>query len=567
MKQVVTTLTVMAFVLVLLVPGFSQDIVGTGYTKVLELNEFTDAPHYPIVADEVHAGFDLDKDGNLEFIFLADHSNPNGPPGAGWSDGSSVYVYEWNGTDYEMMWTWADTSLKTGGASFPTMAVADLDGDGNQEIVLGMPSGSGWPAADVSPTVIYVFEFGPNGGPAAPTASWTANSGPGSNTRPAAMAAGDIDGDGVMEVAVAFRKFSDAASDDALMIFSVDGAFAGDFTNFKMEMIDTTGDWGSVYAADITDLDNDGNLEAYFSTDNHTTYEATGADTYELNYVASPTIGPWTIQASAQADIDGDGNNELVWGKTNGSLCVLHDVTDLATIDSTNESLIKVVEPGGCRGLTVGDYDKDGKTDIFMGGNYAGSVWRAEYIGGVGGDIADSNNYVYEKVYQDSVPGGDPRVYSVSFPGDNFALQHGGSTSTDMDGDGVPEILVAYEDGDSLQNWIVMLEGNGDATGIELNLGEKVLKTYKLSQNYPNPFNPSTTISYNLPATEQVSVKVFNMLGQEVKTLTNGVMSAGQHTKVWDGTNNAGIKVTSGVYVYTLQAGQHKLTKRMTLIK
>ncbi len=114
------------------------------------------------------------------------------------------------------------------------------------------------------------------------------------------------------------------------MIFSVDGGFPGDFTQFKIEMIDTTGDWGSVYAADITDLDNDGHKEAYFSTDNHTTYEATGADTYELHYVASPTIGPWTIQASVEADIDGDGNNEMVFGKTNGSLGLWYGITDLA---------------------------------------------------------------------------------------------------------------------------------------------------------------------------------------------------------------------------------------------
>ena len=567
MKRTITILTVMTFVLLLIVPGFSQDIVGTGYEKVLELNAFTDAPHYPIVADEVHAGFDLDKDGNLEFIFLADHSNPNGPPGAGWEDGHSIWVYEWNGSAYEMMWSWADTSLKTGGASFPTMTVTDLDGDGDQEIVLGMPSGTNYPSPDVSPTVFYVFEFGTAGGPATPTASWTANSGPGSNTRPAGMAAGDIDGDGVMEVAVGFRAFSDAASNDALMIFSVDGGFAGDFTQFKIEMIDTTGDWGSVYAVDITDLDNDGNLEAYFSTDNHTVYEAAGTDTYTLTWDESPEIGPWTIQASAEGDIDGDGNNELVFGKTNGSLAILYGITDLADTASYKEAIVKVVEPGGCRGLTVGDLDADGKTDIIMGGNYAGSVWRIEYIGGVGGDIADSANYIYEKVYQDSVPGGDPRVYSVSFPGDNFALQHGGSTLTDMDGDGVPEIIVAYEDGDSLQNWIVILEGNGDATGIEFNPGDKVLKSYRLSQNYPNPFNPTTTISFNLPTTEQVSVKIYDLLGQEVKTLLNGVMTAGQHTKVWDGTNNAGFKVTSGVYIYTLQAGQHKLNKRMTLIK
>lgn len=564
MKRVFTILTVAAFVLLMSLPAVSQDIVADGYAKILEMNAFDGAPHYPIVADEVHAGFDLDKDGNLEFIFLADHSNPNGPPGAGWSDGHSVYVYEWNGSAFEMMWTWADTSLKTGGASFPTMAVADLDGDGDQEIVLGMPSGTNWPAPDVSPTVIYIFEFGSAGLPTEPTAAWTADSDPGSNTRPAGMSAGDIDGDGVQEVAVAFRKFSTSSTNDALMIFSVDGGFAGAFTQFKTEMIDTTGDWGSVYAVEITDLDNDGHQEAYFSTDNHTVYEATGADTYELSYVENPTIGPWTIQASVEADVDGDGHTELVFGKTNGSLCLWHGIDDVANTDSTNEALIKVVEPGGCRGITAGDYDGDGNTDIFMGGNYAGSVWRVEYKGA--GAITDSNSYTYQKVFQDSVPGGDPRVYSVSFPGDDPCLQQGGNASHDMNGNGEPEFVIAYEDGDSLQNWIVMVEGNG-LTGIKVNPGQQVLDSYTLNQNFPNPFNPSTTISYQLTKTDKISIKVYDMLGKEVKTLVNGVVTAGTHTAVWDGTNNSGAQVASGIYIYTLQSGKYKLNKRMTLMR
>jgi len=566
MKKVFTILGVAVLLFLMSYPTYAQEYVADGYASILELNKFDGAPHWPIVADEVHAGYDLDKDGNLEFIFLADHSDPNGPPGAGWGDGHSVYVYEWNPTnqDFEKMWSWADTSIDNGGASFPTMTVADLDGDGDQEIILGIPHGTNHPGADVSPTVIYCFEFGSAGLPTEPTATWTANCKPGSNTRPSAMASGDIDGDGQQEVAVAFRKFSSAATNDALMIFSLDGGYAGAFTQFKTEMIDTTGDWGSVYAADITDLDNDGHLEAYFSTDHHTVYEATGPDSYTLSSVDNPTVGPWTIQATAQVDINNDGKNELVFGKTNGSLGLWYNITDVAKTDSNNEAIITEVEPGGCRGLTAGDFDNDGKADIFMGGNYAGSVWRIEYKGT--GDIADSASYTYTKVYQDSTPGNDPRVYSVSFPGDNFSIKQGGTSSHDMNGNGEPELLIAYEDGDSLQNWIVMVEGNG-VTGIKVDPGRQVLESYSLKQNYPNPFNPTTTISYQVPSTEKVSLKVYDMLGKEVKTLINGTVASGMHTAVWNGTNNAGVKVGSGTYIYTLKVGTHQLSKRMTLLK
>ncbi len=563
MKRIAITLTALSVLLLLALPSFAQDFIADGYTQIFERNTFETAPYASIVADEVHAGFDLDKDGNLEFIFIADHSNPNGP-GPEYTDGHSLYVYEWDASvgDFTLMWSWADTSLKTGGASFPTMAIADLDGDSNQEIVLGMPSGTNWPAEDISPTVIYVFEFGTEGGPAEPTVTWTANTAPGSNTRPSGMAAGDIDGDGVMEVAVSFRKFSTASTNDAMMIFSVDGGFAGPFTLFKTEMLDTTSDVGSVYAVDITDIDNDGKLEAYFSTDNHHTFEATGPDAYQIGTLASPTVGPWTIQGTAEADVDSDGKNELVFGKTNGSLALWYGVTDVANSDSTNEAIIKVVEPGGIRGLTAGDYDGDGNTDIFVGGNFTGSVWRVEYKGA--GAITDSNSYTYEKVYQDTV--GEPRAYSVSFPGDNFAIQHGGNASTDMNGNGKPEFLIAYEAGDSLTNWIVMVEGDG-VTSIEIDPGRQVLKSYSLKQNYPNPFNPSTTISYQLPSREDVSLKIYNTLGKEVKTLVDGTRDAGLNFSVWDGTNNAGNKVVSGIYIYRLSVAGHQLHKRMTLIK
>jgi hypothetical protein len=561
MKPVFTVLLSLALLVLLSVPVMSQETVGDGYEKIWERNAFEGQPHYPVPIDEVHAGYDLDKDGNLEFYVMTDHSNPNGPSGE-WTDGTSLYLYEWDGEAFSLAWSWFDTTLATGAASFPTSAVADLDGDGNQEIIVGIPHGTGNPAPDVSPTVIYIFEFTTEGGPSIPTATWTALAGPGTNTRPSGMDAGDIDGDGDDEVAVGFRAYSTASTNDALMIFSLDGGFAGPFTQFKTEMIDTVGDWGSVYAVDICDIDNDGNMEAYFSTDYHTTYEATGEDTYVMDTL-TVTIDPWTIHGSVAADVDGDGNNEMVFGKTNGSLGLYHSITDLSATDSTNEAVVTVVEPAGCRGLTVGDYNGDGNTDIFMGGNYGGSVWRMSYTGE--GSMLDSASYVYEEVYRDSTAGG-VRVYFVSFPGDNIALDQGGTTSTDMNGNGEPEILIGIEDGEADQRWAVLIEGNG-ITKIELDPGATVLKQYTLRQNYPNPFNPTTTISYDIPVAEKVTLRVFDMLGREVKTLVNGDVSAGTHTAVWDGTNNSGVNVASGMYVYKLQAGKTQINKKMTLMR
>ena len=85
---------------------------------------------------------------------------------------------------------------------------------------------------------------------------------------------------------------------------------------------------------------------------------------------------------------------------------------------------------------------------------------------------------------------------------------------------------------------------------------------FSLSQNFPNPFNPSTTIAYSLPGSELVSLKVYNLLGQEVAALVNEVKEAGNYTVTFDATGLA-----SGTYIYRLQAGSLVETKRLTLLK
>ena len=85
---------------------------------------------------------------------------------------------------------------------------------------------------------------------------------------------------------------------------------------------------------------------------------------------------------------------------------------------------------------------------------------------------------------------------------------------------------------------------------------------FDLSQNYPNPFNPTTTINYSVAQTGNVSLKVYNLLGQEVATLYSGVQQIGNHTAVFDGSRFA-----SGVYFYRLEAGNNTMTKKLVLMK
>ena len=85
--------------------------------------------------------------------------------------------------------------------------------------------------------------------------------------------------------------------------------------------------------------------------------------------------------------------------------------------------------------------------------------------------------------------------------------------------------------------------------------------------NYPNPFNPITTLEYDLPEDAVVNITIYDMMGRVVNTLVNGSQTAGYKSIQWDATNNLGDPVSAGLYIYTIQAGEFRQTKKMVLLK
>ncbi len=94
-----------------------------------------------------------------------------------------------------------------------------------------------------------------------------------------------------------------------------------------------------------------------------------------------------------------------------------------------------------------------------------------------------------------------------------------------------------------------------------------VPQRYYLKQNYPNPFNPVTRINFGLAQNSTVKLRIFNILGQEVRMLINGYLGAGRHDVQWDGRNDQGRLLSSGVYIYKLTAGEFSRSRKMILLK
>ncbi|MFQ5865310.1 MAG: DUF5666 domain-containing protein [bacterium] len=139
------------------------------------------------------------------------------------------------------------------------------------------------------------------------------------------------------------------------------------------------------------------------------------------------------------------------------------------------------------------------------------------------------------------------------------------------DGQIVDARATRLADGSMLASKIKILT-TGSITGVEESEGElAVPKEYVLEQNYPNPFNPTTTITFKLPNTDlaqtQVSLVIYNLLGQSVKTLVNQTLKPGVYKVQWDGRDDFDKPSATGIYFYRLKAGEFLETRMMTLMK
>ena len=102
---------------------------------------------------------------------------------------------------------------------------------------------------------------------------------------------------------------------------------------------------------------------------------------------------------------------------------------------------------------------------------------------------------------------------------------------------------------------------------INPNQEEFIPRNFSLGQNYPNPFNPITTISYSVPNFETVQIKIYNIRGQIIKSLIHSMHQSGNYEIIWDSTNDNGILVPAGIYLYALETESFRAVKKLVLLK
>ncbi|MBI3111093.1 MAG: T9SS type A sorting domain-containing protein [Ignavibacteriales bacterium] len=542
-----------------------------------------------------------------------------------YADLGHVHVFKTVGND-SIQLVWSSPRVETGGGgSTPRYAVfGDLDNDGKKEVIFQVSNvgilifewdgvvGSG--NFGTSPSQIIGMP---------PLA--------GISTFAEYLEVLDIDGDGQNELLVAYNSAPNSA-DRYYVIRAVGDWSTEDpgFSSFEVEFeaIRTThanyGLGGSPYAMMSANFDGQGNKEILlqpYNFKNISPVRVPSADTYLMADTTNKkqflslggTFDDVALFSGVAYDIDKDGRDEVylptypAFGSPNAGK--IHMISydpgqSTSEIDSSNVAVFDMTGVIGATSLFgwgYGDIDGNGKPNLYFTGNYPYNVISLEYQGG---DKKNQANWTASVLYP-----GEPTIYTALVIKDSSGVVDSVKTvdpsfaskiyarGTDFDKDGFEDILLPYQAlSDSMtvtrlawnqsagafdttsvsrvpnpKRWgFRIIEGTVNIpTGIEAkDLTVIMPEDFVLHQNYPNPFNPSTTIRFTLPVRERISIRIFDMLGKEIRTLVNNQdQSAGTGEVVWDGRNNRGEQVASGTYFYTLFFGNFQKSQKMVLMK
>ncbi len=300
------------------------------------------------------------------------------------------------------------------------------------------------------------------------------------------------------------------------------------------------------------------------------------------NWHLQPAL-PWGVNDATYADCDGNGFIDqadvlpvaLNWNKSTGSLLASAAPAN-AWETATPELLGLVLELGG-NSSGDGNYTLQlaidpGRADEFLGIAFTLTALDGAEITQVekGGFWSEQALFLARETSGvwgvGATERGDSHRLSIAEPLlARVRLRIDGETSNPLSMIRLENIVVSLGSGQMLniENLISTTEVNQSGGTVALP------KAFSLAQNSPNPFNPSTSIQYNVPEGEagRISLKVFDIRGQLVKSLVDAFASPGLYKVHWDGSSERGMEVPSGVYFYRLQTGSFTQTRKMILLK
>lgn len=359
-------------------------------------------------------------------------------------------------------------------------------------------------------------------------------------------------------------------------VVSVGASFTFNAAAFdsSKNVIDTTFTW-SISTDSIGSIDSTGLFTATFAGDGYVFVSINSLkDSAHVAVVDTSTgeaINTATIQkvlpngkVHNKIDVIQEGSGEYKFGGFPSPLNFLNGGRLQFPIGSLSQDItimIKLPQFAKIEGDSVSGFKSRDSTKVIVGG--------AEFIVMVNSDTISP--YYFDMPVSVSLPykrgllnklGLNPEDITIAFYSDTAGI----------DTSGIANVVI-----DSSRNRIIadvahfstlVLYGETQPTGIdEPDLISQIPDKFILEQNYPNPFNPETRIVYQIPRGTKVTVKIYNILGKEIRTLVNKSQSLGRHEVVWDGTNNFGHPVSSGIYIYQLRAENFVAAKRMILIR